>query len=41
MNKMGYVGEVKSLISELMQYNVRPDALAEFWRKNRLGRDCA
>ena len=30
MNKMGYVGEVKSLISELMQYNVRPDALAEF-----------
>lgn len=41
MNKMGYVGEVKSLISELMQYNVRPDALAEFWRKNRLARDCA
>lgn len=37
MNKMGYVGEVKSLISELMQYNVRPDALAEFLEKEPLG----
>jgi len=37
MNKMGYVGEVKSLISALMQYNVRPDALAEFLEKEPLG----
>lgn len=37
MNKMGYVGEVKSLISELMQYNVSPDALAEFLEKEPLG----
>ena len=37
MNKMGYVGEVKSLISELMQYNVRPDALAEFLEREPLG----
>lgn len=27
MNRMGYVGEVKSLISELMQYNVAPGQL--------------
>ena len=37
MNKMGYVREVKSLISELMQYNIRPDALAEFLEKEPLG----
>ena len=30
MNKMGYVGEVKSLISELSQYNITPDVLQEF-----------
>lgn len=30
MNKMGYVGEVKSFISELSQYNITPDALQEF-----------
>lgn len=30
MNKMGYVGEVKSLISELSQYNITPDTLQEF-----------
>ena len=30
MNKMGYIGEVKSLISELAQYNVTPDTLEEF-----------
>lgn len=29
MNRMGYIGEVKSLISELMQYNVGADELAE------------
>lgn len=30
MNKMGYIGEVKSLISELSQYNITPDKLQEF-----------
>lgn len=30
MNKMGYVGEVKSLISEFSQYNITPDVLQEF-----------
>ena len=30
MNKMGYIGEVKSLISELSQYNITPDVLQEF-----------
>ena len=30
MNKMGCVGEVKSLISELSQYNITPDVLQEF-----------
>lgn len=30
MNKMGYIGEVKSFISELAQYNITPDALQEF-----------
>ncbi len=30
MNKMGYIAEVKSLISELSQYNITPDRLQEF-----------
>lgn len=30
MNKMGYVDEVKSLISELVQYNVSPNVLDDF-----------
>ena len=30
INKMGYIGEVKSFISELAQYNVTPDTLQEF-----------
>jgi len=29
MHRMGYIGEVKSLISELMQYNVTPQQLEE------------
>ena len=37
MKRMGYVGGVKSLISELMQYDIRPDALAEFLEKEQLG----
>lgn len=27
MHRMGYIGEVKSFISELMQYNIRPEQL--------------
>ena len=30
MNKMGYIGEIKSFISELSQYNITPDVLQEF-----------
>ncbi|MBQ8278320.1 MAG: helicase-exonuclease AddAB subunit AddB [Roseburia sp.] len=30
INKMGYIGEVKSFISELSQYNITPDVLQEF-----------
>ncbi|MGN0141065.1 MAG: helicase-exonuclease AddAB subunit AddB [Roseburia sp.] len=37
MNKMGCVDEVKSLISEMAQYNVSPDALEEFLQKEDLG----
>lgn len=29
MHRMGYIGEVKSLISELMQYNVTPEKLLD------------
>ena len=29
MHRMGYIGEVKSLISELMQYNISPSQLEE------------
>ena len=30
VNKMGYIGEVKSLISELAQYHVSPENLEQF-----------
>lgn len=30
IHKMGYVGEVKSFLSELAQYNITPEALQEF-----------
>ena len=30
LNKMGYIGEVKSLISELAQYHVSPEDLEQF-----------
>ena len=30
MKKMGYISEVKSLISELTQYNIDPDTLETF-----------
>ena len=37
MNKMGYVDEVKSLISELVQYNVSPEVLDDFLKDETLG----
>ena len=36
MNKMGYVGEVKSLISEFAQYNVTPKELEAFLHRVQL-----
>ena len=33
MNRMGYIGEVKSLISELVQYNISPERLAELTQR--------
>jgi ATP-dependent helicase/nuclease subunit B len=30
MSRMGYIGEVKSLISELVQYNISPDQLEDY-----------
>lgn len=36
MNKMGYVGEVKSLISEFAQYNVTPAELEMFLKQEAL-----
>lgn len=37
MNKMGYVSEVKSLISELTQYNITPELLEEFLGQAGIG----
>ena len=37
MNRMGYVSEVKSLISELTQYNISPDDLERFLEEESLG----
>ncbi len=36
MHRMGYIGEVKSLISELMQYNIAPEQLEECIADERL-----
>ena len=36
IHKMGYVGEVKSFLSELAQYNITPEALQEFLLCNKL-----
>lgn len=33
MNRMGYIGEVKSLISEFMQYNISPEELLALTRR--------
>ena len=30
LNKMGYIGEIKSLISEMAQYNITPEDLGAF-----------
>jgi ATP-dependent helicase/nuclease subunit B len=37
MNKMGYVDEVKSFLSEMMQYNVTPEFLEQFLEKEEIG----
>lgn len=37
MNKMGYIGEVKSLISELTQYNITPEDLEQFLSEDTVG----
>ena len=37
MHRMGYIGEVKSFISELMQYNVSPNQLEEAIEKGQFG----
>lgn len=37
MNKMGYISEVKSLISELTQYNVKPEDLKHFLEESSFG----
>lgn len=36
MHKMGYIGEVKSFISELMQYNISPKQLEDVIEKENL-----
>lgn len=36
MNKMGYISEVKSLISELSQYNISPEHLKDFLEKEAI-----
>lgn len=36
IHKMGYIGEVKSFLSELAQYNVTPDALKAFLEQGEL-----
>ncbi|MBO5068843.1 MAG: PD-(D/E)XK nuclease family protein, partial [Roseburia sp.] len=37
MNKMGYVDQVKSLLTELTQYNISPEDLEGFLEKEKLG----
>ena len=37
MHRMGYIGEVKSFISELMQYNISPVQLEETMKENTFG----
>lgn len=37
LNKMGYIGEIKSLISELTQYNVTPEELEKFLQSGAVG----
>ena len=37
LNRMGYISEVKSLISELTQYNVSPEKLDTFLETEDVG----
>ena len=37
ISRMGYIGEVKSLISELTQYNVTPEELERFLGEQEMG----
>lgn len=37
MNRMGYVGEVKSFLSELTQYNIAPEDLERFLQDESVG----
>jgi len=37
MKKMGYISEIKSLISELTQYHISPEALEDFLRAEGIG----
>lgn len=37
MKKMGYISEIKSLISELTQYHISPEALEDFLRAQGIG----
>lgn len=36
MSRMGYIGELKSLISEMVQYNITPDQLEKYSRSEKL-----
>lgn len=36
MNRMGYISEVKSLLSELVQYNISPEKLNEYIESGKL-----
>lgn len=36
MHRMGYIGEVKSFISELMQYNITPEQLEDCYKDDRI-----
>ncbi len=36
INKMGYIGEIKSLLSELTQYNISPEKLEDFLKENEM-----
>ncbi len=37
LNKMGYISEIKSLLSELTQYNITPGELSDFLERSDVG----